>query len=887
MYLITIYNSGVPLVIHGDFASVDDCKIAEEKNSIDSMTFSIYPNNSGYNALREFSTTITCRDVITGDVVFDGRVLSAPASMDEDGAVCKNVTCEGVAGYLCDSVQPYTEETTYEDGGGTTGLQKFVDTVLGNHNSSVPAHKRIYRGTVDKQTFLGANNVTKQLNFERTWDALKAKLIDVFGGEMRVRRGEDGKLYFDYRERLGSLSTVKIKVGRNILSSSRELKPDQLITRLYPRGCKLKKTEIDDDGTSREIETEERLGIASVNAGRDYIDDDDAVRTYGIIEGTNEWDDVTEPQHLKDKAQRWLADNNRLPSTIAIDGLDLSVLGVDRDKIRLYDWYSCSNPLVGLSENLEVVKAVTNISEPAESSWEFGDVASRQSSSMVSIGQLASQVDVIKSQSQSNAVNISNLVVYTKSAIEVTKTSITSIVGEKISKTNQNVSELRKKVDDVNERFDNQEAMLGKDMEMITTNISTLEQKASSLTASVQQLKSGQESLKSSLEMLPDSIKLEVREEYTDYVSGQLSPIRDSVSSLQLSAEGMSVSVKQLESSYGECYEPGEYQQKTVDVDGFVKLFVGASVCVRFENANKSDYPTLAVGDTKEYPILVNGAPISKSLWWGDGDVCTFVFNGEGWAMSDSGAKSRIKQLADSIALEVSGGLGSTASIVMSVNGKKSTQNIDMSGIRDAFKNDTSSIDINAGTITFNSGTFVVNSENFSVNKRGSIVATDGNIGGFSVTKNGIGNGSINLHSGGIDLHYQRNSYLTVNVGLIGSSGYANDESRCGLAFSLSSLGDYMSWLADGKDGKTSTMKLTYTRESLGNYSADTLHLGCDMDAHNYLLKNAWLDKATSGAKGGINVMKDGAYYPIKLLSTDGRWSWTAYVKNGLLYAEL
>ena len=439
MYLITLYNSGAPLVIHGDFAAVAECKVVGEKNAIDSMTFTIYPDNPGYDAMTELATTIECVDVRTGEMVFEGRILAAPASMDSDGAVCKAVTCEGLAGYLCDSVQPYVEETTYADDSSRTGLQKFVDLLLANHNARVPEHKRVYRGTVDMPTFAAANSVTKQLNFERTWDALSGNLLDSFGGELRVRRGTDGRLYLDYRQKLGTLSNVRISVGRNMLSASRELKPDQLITRLYPRGCKLTKTETDEDGTERDVETEERLAIGTVNAGCDYIDDDEAVKLYGIIEGTHEWDDVTEPQHLKDKAQRWLAENNQLPVSTAIDGYDLELLGIESGKISLYGWYPCSNPLIGLAENLEVVKATINISEPAESSWEFGETAARQSSKMLSLKDLANQVRVIKSQSSSNVTNIRNLVVYTKSAIEVSGDAIKSTVGKQIVETTETI----------------------------------------------------------------------------------------------------------------------------------------------------------------------------------------------------------------------------------------------------------------------------------------------------------------------------------------------------------------------------------------------------------------------------------------------------------------
>lgn len=737
LYLITLYNSGAPLVIHGDFVAVADCKVVGEKNAIDSMTFTIYPDNPGYDAMTELATTIECVDVQTGEKVFEGRILAAPASMDSDGAVCKAVTCEGLAGYLCDSVQPYVEETTYTDDSSRTGLQKFVDLVLANHNARVPEHKRVYRGTVDMPTFATANSVTKQLNFERTWDALSDKLLDSFGGELRVRRGTDGKLYLDYRKKLGMLSNVRIQVGRNMLSASRELKPDQLITRLYPRGCKLSKTETDEDGTERDVETEERLAIGTVNAGRDYIDDDEAIKLYGIIEGTHEWDDVTEPQHLKDKAQRWLAENNQLPVSTTIDGYDLELLGIESDKISLYGWYPCSNPLIGLAENLEVVKATINISEPAESSWEFGETAARQSSKMLSLKDLANQMQVVKSQSSSNVTNIRNLVVYTKAAIEVSGDAIKSTVGKQIIETTETING---KIDGVDDR-------LTGEIKTVSSSVSTLEQRADRITLTVQQLSKDQTAMQSTIEAMPNNIKLEVTKGYTEYVAGELAPVNESIAALKVTSEGITSRVEQMERNFVRCNTSAGQQAKQINVAGFSRMYVGATVCVKFAYANTAEMPTLSISGVQSSTgyITLNDKLLSASDYWSAGDVITFVWGGSYWNIVDAGARSRIKQLADSITLEVSGKLGSTASIVMSVDGTKTTQNIDMSGVRNAFANDKSAIAISAGTVTFNSNTFVVNSTYFKVTKTGVITATSGTIGGFTIGQRSIIYGKSSL----------------------------------------------------------------------------------------------------------------------------------------------
>lgn len=101
---------------------------------------------------------------------------------------------------------------------------------------------------------------------------------------------------------------------------------------------------------------------------------------------------------------------------------------------------------------------------------------------------------------------------------------------------------------------------------------------------------------------------------------------------------------------------------------------------------------------------------------------------------------SQIKQLADSISLEVIGSLGSEASITLSANGKAQAFNIDLSEVRKAFANDPTAITISAGIITFNSGTIVINSTNFQVDSGGNITATNADImGKITATSGRIG----------------------------------------------------------------------------------------------------------------------------------------------------
>jgi hypothetical protein len=96
--------------------------------------------------------------------------------------------------------------------------------------------------------------------------------------------------------------------------------------------------------------------------------------------------------------------------------------------------------------------------------------------------------------------------------------------------------------------------------------------------------------------------------------------------------------------------------------------------------------------------------------------------------------RSEIEQIPSKISLSVSGSLGGTASITMSVDGKPGTPaTLDLSGVRKAFAADTSAVTVSAGTITFNSGTLIVNSGNFQLTADGTITAKEGTIGGWTL----------------------------------------------------------------------------------------------------------------------------------------------------------
>ena len=383
MYDVTITNGNIQRLIHDHRGATSTQKLAsasivDAENSISSFTFTVYPNNRGYEELNAYSTLIRVRNTKRQRDDFVGRVLKITPGMDTSGMITKTVVCEDRLGYLHDSVQPFSPEAHYAGDDTRTGLEQFIDTLLNNHNTQVEEYKRIYRGTVTVQPFDSSDGVTKALNWETTFDCIKSKLLDSFGGYIKLRETA-GVLYLDYLAEVGTTRSTVIEVGRNMRSASKEIDPTSIVTRLIPLGAKIAVQ----DEAGNTVESEERLTIAEVNEGLDYIEAADYANTFGIKYGIVIFDDVTEASNLLRKGTDYLAVNNGLFVSHNVDALDLSFIGLDIDDFIVSDRYPVRNRAIGINDTLKIIKKTTNVIEPHNSSFEMGDLLKRLSDTMI------------------------------------------------------------------------------------------------------------------------------------------------------------------------------------------------------------------------------------------------------------------------------------------------------------------------------------------------------------------------------------------------------------------------------------------------------------------------------------------------------------------------
>lgn len=141
--------------------------------------------------------------------------------------------------------------------------------------------------------------------------------------------------------------------------------------------------------------------------------------------------------------------------------------------------------------------------------------------------------------------------------------------------------------------------------------------------------------------------------------------------------------------------------------------------------------------------------------------------------------------------------------------------------------------------------------------KTGYFKTTRGTIGGFTIDKYDISNNRLSLQDDGP--HF---IYGSKDIGFIGSNHLVDYPSVYGLNFNLKESGGYMSWSAKKKAGDPYyTMKLTYANKPNIGFTAYALNAGCDLDMHNWSIKNIG-NGCTNTLRFAVitNANKDGSF---------------------------
>lgn len=358
MYKITATYNGTQKVIHGRVdpnARVKGGRLTEQENTIPIFSFTIYPNNPGFDMMKEMLTDIVVYDRKADKIIFSGRVYSTSNIMTDSGVVYRQVTCEGDLAVLCDTFQPPRAYTSQP-----TPMTTVMDDIITTHNGKVDSSRQVQDNVIGAVPPYEGEYIT-------TFEMIK-QICEVSKSAFWMERvnGATKRLYVRPRQNLVELSDTEIVLGKNLRSLQQNIEAKDIVTRFTPLGA-VNPT------------TGERLTINTVTP---YISNPNLENIYGVVEAVKIYDIAPSKwtgAAIDDARNRLYTegekDMKKITATLtsfSVKALDLSLINGGYDSLKLFTKYRVRNRLQGINEELELTGRVLELDEPQNPTLTFG-----------------------------------------------------------------------------------------------------------------------------------------------------------------------------------------------------------------------------------------------------------------------------------------------------------------------------------------------------------------------------------------------------------------------------------------------------------------------------------------------------------------------------------
>ena len=284
---------------------------SQELNGAGSCDITLPQDHLHYDLAQPMLSEI---DIYEGDkIVWFGRVTDYAINWNKE----KKLSAEGALAYFNDSIlRPKVWDNEY--------ILTIFAEVIDLHNRQVPADRQFSVGIVTVDNV----KVTRTVDYTRTYEVLQDQFIKANGGYMFVRKvvsGDTVTRYIDWYKVIPFNAGQPVQFALNLLDLNESFTGTDLITSIIPLG---------DDGEGNKVTVETAMVDGHVY-GYDYIDNDEAVETYGRICEIIEFNDVSDPDKLYKQGVQYLTGKQFDHISIECDVAELNYLNPEYDAFSL------------------------------------------------------------------------------------------------------------------------------------------------------------------------------------------------------------------------------------------------------------------------------------------------------------------------------------------------------------------------------------------------------------------------------------------------------------------------------------------------------------------------------------------------------------------------
>lgn len=341
MYRIVCKTDGktYPLMDSRDEAySLQNVILTKELNKTGSLVFSMNYTHPNYGCIKKIASIISVyyvRKDGTEKWLYSGRSLTD----EEDFYRTGRIECEGILALLLDSiVRDYTFKGSPAE---------YVSYLIEQHNAHVGTEKQFRLGKIALDGIDNNDSIVRESTQKPdTLSEINSKAVDLLGCYMSARN-EDGVYYFDCTKDVGT-NTQEIRFGFNLLDLNKKTSALALRTVMIGIGAEV---------NGKKIMVE--------------VEDADAIKEYGRIEGKVSFPDVTLEANLITKTTKYLKKCVGYNQSIEVSAIDMNIVDEDISEIELGYINVISAPH-DISERMLISKMVLDLTSPENSKYTLG-----------------------------------------------------------------------------------------------------------------------------------------------------------------------------------------------------------------------------------------------------------------------------------------------------------------------------------------------------------------------------------------------------------------------------------------------------------------------------------------------------------------------------------